>query len=96
MTDESADPRRISQRRRALKGAKLVLSNWSVIDCTIRDMSETGARLEFGGPTDIPDEFRLLVVSSNLLVPARRVWQHGLLAGIQFTGEAQPAPPRKW
>jgi hypothetical protein len=83
-------------RRRALKDAKLVLSNWATVDCVIRDQSETGARLEFAGPTDIPDEFRPLIVSTSMLFPVRRAWQRGLSVGVQFIGEARTAPPRKW
>ena len=93
---DSSEPRRASPRKRALKEAKLVLTNWATIDCVIRDQSETGARLEFGGPTDIPDEFRLLVVSTNMLIPARRAWQRGLSVGVQFVGPGKMAPPRKW
>lgn len=96
MADNNADLRRALPRRRVLKDAKLVLSDWSVVDCTIRDMSATGARLEFGGPTELPEELRLLVVSSNMLIPARRAWQRGLSAGVRFTGEGRQAPPRKW
>ncbi len=72
------------------------MSDWSTIDCVIRDMGAGGARLEFGAMTDLPAEFRLLVVSTNVLVPAARVWQQGHKAGIKFTGPAKPAPARKF
>jgi len=87
---------RSSIRRRALKEAKVVLTDWTVIDCVLRDISETGARIEFSGPTNLPEEFRLLIVSTNMLAPAVRAWQRGLSAGIRFTGPGQAAPPRKW
>ena len=77
-----------------LKQGKVVLSNWSVLDCVIRDLSDTGARLEFAGPTELPKEFRLLIVSTNLLFPAELAWQRGLAAGVHFTGPGQ-APLRK-
>jgi hypothetical protein len=41
------------------------MSDWTVIDCVIRDLSDAGARLEFAGPTELPQEFRLLVRSSS-------------------------------
>lgn len=37
------DEHRIAPRRRLLKGGKISFSNGAVIDCTIRNLSETGA-----------------------------------------------------
>jgi hypothetical protein len=85
---------RTSHRRRALKEGKVVLSDRIVIDCLIRDLSEGGARLEFGAPTELPDSFRLLIASMNLLVPAAPAWQHGLSVGVRFTGPGQEAPKK--
>jgi hypothetical protein len=77
-----------------LKDGKVVLSDWSVVDCLIRNLSEVGARLEFSGPTTLPRAFRVLIVSSNLIYPAEVEWQRGLSAGICFTGPGS-VPPRK-
>jgi hypothetical protein len=50
-----------SQRHHALKGARIVFNNLSSsFDCLIRDISETGARLELDVPIGIPDTFELL------------------------------------
>ena len=89
------EERRHVPRRRALKEAKVVLSDSTLIDCLMRDLSDVGARLEFSAPTDLPAEFRLLIVSSNLLIPARLEWQRGLSAGAAFTGPPSDAPARK-
>jgi hypothetical protein len=94
--DSMDETRRTSQRRRALKEAKVVLSDWSTIDCVIRDMSETGAKVQFGGPTELPGGVRLLIMSSNLLYPGIVAWQRGQSAGIHFTGAPITAPPRKY
>ena len=88
------DQNRAAQRRRTLKQGKVVMSDWTVMDCLIRDMSDNGARLEFGALTELPKEFRLLVISSNLLIPAELAWQRGLAAGVHFTGPGQE-PPRR-
>jgi hypothetical protein len=82
-------------RRRTLKGGKIILSEWTVLDCTIRDLSEGGARLEFGALTELPKEFNLLLVSENLIVPAAMAWQRGKMVGVRFTGPGRPASPRK-
>ena len=87
------EERRAHPRHRTLKQGKVVLSDWMVFDCLIRDLSEGGARLELGGLTDLPREFRLLIASSNLLVPVALVWQHGQTAGVRFAGPGE-APHR--
>jgi hypothetical protein len=56
--------KRESPRIRALKEGKAILSDWTAIDCTIRELGKGGARLKFGAPTKLPEEFRLLYVSS--------------------------------
>lgn len=90
------DARRTAARRRTLKQGKVVLSNWAVIDCVIRDLSETGARLEFSALTELPNEFRLLIIAANQLVPVELAWRRGLAAGVHFTGPPRDAPPRKF
>ena len=86
---------RSSIRRRTLKEGKVILTDSTVIDCRIRDMSDTGARLEFGALTNLPREFRLLVVSTNTVMPVSVAWQRGQLVGVYFTGPSQAAPARK-
>ncbi len=88
------DHDRSSHRRRTLKTGKVVLSDSTVLDCLIRDMSESGARLEFGGPVELPREFRLFVAAANCVFPAELAWQRGLAAGVRFSGPGE-APPRK-
>jgi hypothetical protein len=88
------DEQRISNRRRTLKEGRVILSDSTLLDCTIRDMSEGGARIQFGGLTNLPREFRLLLVSSNTVVPVGLAWQRGEFAGVYFTGPEEPAPAR--
>jgi len=93
---EQGAEQRIAPRRKALKGGKVGLSNWTTIDCTIRDVSDTGVRLSFSSPTGLPDAFRLLFVSGNRMSDVRTVWQKGLAAGLEFTGPEYDPPARKF
>lgn len=86
--------RRGVKRLRTLKQGKIIISNWTSIDCLIRDISDHGARIALGGLADLPAEFRLYIVSSHTLIPAELEWRRSLLAGLRFTGPAEPAPPR--
>jgi PilZ domain len=88
---------RIKRRSRVLKGAKLVdMRNWSLVDCTVRDMSDTGARIVCGDQFAIANEFRFLIPSDNTIQNARVVWRRGDLLGIEFVGEKSRAPARKF
>jgi len=75
---------RISARRRTLKGGKVILSKSTLIDCVIRDLSETGARLEFSGATSLPSEFKLQFATSGEERLVTLTWQRGLSAGVHF------------
>lgn len=87
------DRRRI-KRLRTLKQGRIIMSDWTVMDCLVRDISDEGARIALGGLVDLPQEFRLLIVSTNMLIPAELEWRRSLLAGLRFTGPASLAPPR--
>ena len=89
------DKRRQEHRRRALKQAKVVLSDWTVLDCLLRDLTDEGARLEFAAPVDLPQAFRLQFVSDNSRRPAELMWQRGQSAGVRFVGPPEPAKPNK-
>jgi PilZ domain len=88
---------RIAKRQRVLKSAKVIFNhNQSVIDCTVRDMSVTGARLITPNADLLPDQIRFLLVMENLIRDANVVWRRGELVGIHFTSEAVRAPARKY
>jgi len=90
------DNKCISPRNRVLKSAKIVhLSNWSLVDCTIRDISDTGAKLIIGDQFAVPNEFRFLISSENTIRNAKVVWRRGDMIGITFTSEKTRAPVRK-
>jgi hypothetical protein len=78
------DEHRSKDRRRKLQAGKAILSKSTIIDCTIRDLSETGARLEFSGPTQLPKEFVLRVAMTGAQAPVELMWQRGLSAGVRF------------
>lgn len=88
---------RIAKRQRVLKQGKIVfLNNLSVVDCMIRDLSESGAKLICDDQMAAPNEFRLVVLMDKTIRDAQVAWRRGNMLGVIFTGEAKPAPPRKW
>jgi PilZ domain len=96
MTADTLENNRIAHRARVLKSAKIVsLNGWSVMDCTVRDLSETGAKLICADPLSVANVFRFLIPSENAIRDARVVWRRNGMLGIEFTSEKTKAPPRK-
>jgi PilZ domain len=97
MIDKKAENSRIALRSRMLKSARLIsMGNRSLVDCTIKDMSATGAKLSCSDPMAVPTQFRFLVPSENTICDARIVWRRGNLLGVEFIGEKTAAPSRKF
>jgi hypothetical protein len=55
----------------------------------IRDLTESGARLEFGTPMELPSEFRLQIGPTRTTRNAKLAWQRGLHAGVSFPDARQ-------
>jgi two-component system cell cycle response regulator len=67
------------------KGAQIVLNDrHSVIDCVVKDMSETGAKLQLLNPMQLPEAFELRLPRQQKTVRVRRQWVRGTLIGIKF------------
>ena len=95
--DDLNNEQRIARRQRVLKEGKILLAkSLSIIDCTIRDLSETGARPICGDQAAIPSEFRLVTKADNLMRDAKVQWRRGGELGVLFTSEPRKAPLRKW
>jgi len=81
------DERRDEARGRAIRGAKIVFNNkQSVLDCVIRDISGTGARLRVDGAATLPERFLLRLPAREGVVerPVRVVWRSVGDVGVAF------------
>jgi len=75
---------RIAPRHRIMKPA-MINYGGDKIPCTIRDMSMTGAALEFAYSTKtIPAAFTLLVPENRLKLLCRVVWRNDFRVGVAF------------
>lgn len=85
--------RRGSPRLRVLKKAKLIHpNNASVFDCTIRDISETGARVSCANTGGLPNELQLMFHAQREVRGVRIVWRRPGEMGVQFLTPASAAP----
>jgi PilZ domain len=92
--DLTAENRR-TQRRKVVEDARIINKHggWSLIDCTVQDISEGGAKLQIAPSVEIPSEFDLLLVKEMQIIPVRIRWRRRDFMGVQFTGPVRDAPP---
>jgi len=96
MTSEPNTHKLRKPRQRVLKTAKIVMLNDSrFYDCTVRDISEGGAKLICGEQAYIPNEFRFYTPWDHTIRSARVVWRKDNQMGIAFTSEKSDAPRMK-
>ena len=60
-----------------------------VFDCTIRDLTEFGARLKLETTMDVPDEFLLYLVHLRQRVKVEVRWRTASSLGVEFMGEPE-------
>lgn len=75
--------KRIASRHRVLKAGK-ILFDGAVVDCTVRNISETGAALEVESPVGIPLKFTLLIEPDRVKRPCSVIWRKVRRIGVRF------------
>ena len=76
---------RASPPQRVLKSGKIIYNNSSiVIDCTVRNISDTGAQLKVPTSVAIPDRFEFSETMGGKRRPVTVMWRKGDLIGIRF------------
>ena len=77
-------PRRTNSRNKTLKSAKIVFNkNQSVLDCFVRDLSPTGAKLKLGDLAAVPRTF-ILELHDGTRFNCERVRAMGEELGVRF------------
>ena len=77
------DEHRSTPRHKKLKAGTIEFGG-DAIDCTIRNISETGAALEIVTSLFIPDRFTLYVPTENLKKRCHIVWRKEKRIGVAF------------
>jgi hypothetical protein len=73
---------RISERRRKLRVGTIEFAG-GAIDCTVRNLSSSGAMLQVESPIGIPTHFNLLIGDGHM-TPCRIVWRKPTSIGVAF------------
>ena len=79
------EERRRNQRARTLKAARILLNgHHSVIDCTVRNLSPQGARLDVASTLGIPDRFDVIFDADQSVRQCRMIWHKEKQIGVEF------------
>jgi hypothetical protein len=78
------DERRRAPRQRTFKTGSITLPH-GIVDCLIRNMSDTGMLLEFLEPPLIPDDFDLLVKPEMTRVQCHVARRKALKIGVEVS-----------
>jgi hypothetical protein len=77
------DEHRVAPRHRVLKSGTISFAG-AAIDCTIRNISDSGAAIEVVTPLFIPDRFTLVIQTAQFERPCRIVWRKERRMGVAF------------
>lgn len=87
---------RSAPRRRVLKGAIAAFQGrHATIDCTVRDISETGCRIVKTGSINLPDTFELILELDGISIDCEVVWRKTDSIGVRFVGNARAEAPKR-
>ena len=90
MNDKRTSPR----LRSFLKGRVLFNGGQTSLECLIRDLSSTGARLELSASITLPDRFDLYLPHRDTTCKVHFQWRRGNQIGVAFDQlESAPAVP---
>lgn len=82
--------RRKERRQRVLKRGKIMVKGLqSVVDCTVRNLSPSGALLRVDSVFVAPSHFDLLIVGSGTTQAVALRWQKGNDIGVEFAEPSQ-------
>ena len=88
------EPKVAIRQRTFLKGMLYYDNRRASIECVVRDMSDSGARLTFEHPATIPDNVELFIPQKQLTLPARVQRREQNEVGIAFEIERSQEPRR--
>ena len=76
--------KRTFPRHRVLKQGTIAFRGGGGIDCMVRNLSLSGARLDIINPVGLPSSFTLVIVSDHLLRECHAVWSREQKIGVAF------------
>jgi len=85
---------RAHQRARTLLAGLVCYRDYSIsFDCTIRDLSEVGARLRIASSSALPSQFYLISIKAGLAYDAEIAWIQNRDIGVSWKEKISLAAP---
>ena len=81
---ENFSEKRAHVRHRVFKGARLSFKGGGSVNCTVRNISEGGARVDLTSTIALPKQFKLLIDADHFERPCHSVWTCNRQIGIAF------------
>ena len=89
-----SERRNTTRQKSFLRGCIYFNNRRSAVDCLIRDITDTGARVIFSAAVQIPDVVDLYIPLKEQTLRAIVQWRHGDEVGVAFDEAARaPGPP---
>jgi hypothetical protein len=82
MTDSRIE-KRSAPRHRVLKGATIAFGG-NGVECTVRNLSSSGAALDVATPVGLPPSFTLVIETDQFIRRCRPVWRSDRRIGVAF------------
>jgi PilZ domain len=76
--------RRAHARHRVFKGGRLAFSSGGSVECTVRNISPAGARVDVTSPMALPEHFTLLIDTDHFKRRCHPVWTNDTRVGLAF------------
>jgi hypothetical protein len=76
--------KRAAPRHRVLKGGTIALSGGGSIECTVRNISSSGARVDLANPLGVPRSFTLIIAADQFMRRCHAVWSSEQRIGVAF------------
>jgi hypothetical protein len=82
--NDSGDERRRHSRRHVLKSGRIFFDDGKAVECTVRNVSQSGALLSLSNGDFVPDEFELSIDRGKTRHSAHAIWKHEGDVGVRF------------
>jgi hypothetical protein len=87
ITSVSSDPAdtRTEARHKVLRKGKITYGNGAFeVECQLRDLNTTGAKLKLSGDVTVPSSFEITIYPEKMSKTAQVCWRDELMLGIRF------------
>ncbi len=76
--------KRAAPRHRVLKHGTLAFGGGGGVDCMVRNISNSGARLDIANPVGLPASFTLVIQTDHFMRRCHPVWSSENRIGVAF------------